>query len=451
MTIEQIKSSIKDVAGEIKAAREKALALQADKDATPEAMQAAMDELNALKARQDILKESLESETEAQSQNLKAMKQRDDQIRAAAEKFKSAGDFYSALAKAGDMTVPSRVDPRLAEYINIRDSASGQNITTDSEGGYLVPPDYAEELINVAQSQSVLFNDVTKVPVSGNRLITTLVRTNSRKDYQAADSTTDPATPEIKGRNGGLIAYWKGEAAELDPTKMRFEQDTTTLEKLTGLAYATDEMLEDMPALAAIIADGFRDEFAFKIDDAILNGTGSGQPTGILSSASLVTIAKESGQAAASLVYQNILKMFNAMPAANRARAKWYINQDLEIVLYQMMMSQANGGIFPLFVPAGGMAASPNGTLLGRPIVPIEQAAALGSKGDILFGDLSQYRWIDKSGINAQTSIHVRFLYDETAFRFTYRAGGKSIWTGTMEAYKGSTVRSPFVTLAART
>lgn len=445
MTIEQIKSSLKDVSTEIKAARDAALALQADANATPEAMKAAVEKLEGLKARQEILKESLDEETEAQSQNLKAMKQRDDKIRAAADKFKGAGDFYNALARAGDMTVASRVDPRLAEYINIRDDASGQNLTTDADGGYLVPPDYADELVNVAHSQSVLFQDVTRIPVSGNRLITNYVDTDSRKDH---DGT---ASPVVKGRNGGLLAYWKGEAAERTASAMKFAQDTTSLNKLTGLAYVTDEMLEDLPAIAAILSDGFADEFAFKIDDAILNGTGSGQPEGILASSALVTIAKESGQAAASILEANLLKMFNAMPAANRARAKWYINQDLEIALYALQREIEDGGLFPLFVPAGGMASAPNGTLLGRPIVPIEQAGALGAKGDILFGDLSQYRWIDKSGINAQTSIHVRFVYDETAFKFTYRAGGKTIWRNALTAYKGSTARSPFVTLAART
>lgn len=445
MTIEQIKNQMKDVNAEIKAARDAAVTLQADANATPEAMKAAMDKLETLKARQGILRESLDEETEAQSVNLKAMKQHDDQIRAAAEKFKSAGDFFNALAHAGDMTVPSRIDPRLADYMNVRDSASGQNLTTDADGGYLVPPDYAEELINVAQSQSVLYPEVTKIPVSGNRLVTNYVDTDSRKDH---DGT---ASPVVKGRNGGLLAYWKGEAAELAATSMKFAQDTTSLNKLTGLAYVTDEMLEDIPAIGSILADGFRDEFAFKIDDAILNGTGSGQPEGILAATALVTIAKESGQAAASLLEANILKMFNAMPAANRAKAKWFINQDLEIVLYALQREITDGGLFPLFVPAGGMASAPNGTLLGRPIVPIEQAGAVGAKGDILFADLSQYRWIDKSGINAQTSIHVRFLYEETAFRFTYRAGGKSIWKNALPAYKGSTSRSPFVTLAART
>lgn len=154
----------------------------------------------------------------------------------------------------------------------------------------------------------------------------------------------------------------------------------------------------------------------------------------------------------------NLLKMWNAMPARNRANAKWYINQDVEIILYQMLI--ATGSMTagdttatfgkPIYIPAGGLESAPNGMILGRPVAPIEQAPALGSKGDIIFADMSQYRWIDKSGINAQTSIHVRFIQDEQAFRFTYRAGGKPIWANSIEAYSGTTKRSPYVTLGAR-
>ena len=218
--------------------------------------------------------------------------------------------------------------------------------------------------------------------------------------------------------------------------------------------------------MSAYIDQGFADEFAFKIDDAILNGTGNGMPLGVLAQSNtpaqnngaLVTISKESGQAAGTLVLNNILKMWNAMPARNRANAGWYINQDLEILLYQLLIntgSVATEGLtvntgMPLFVPAGSLANAPHGTLLGRPIVPIEQAGAVGAVGDISLLDLSQYRWIDKGGVNGQTSIHVRFLYDETAFKFTYRAGGRPMWSNAIEAYKGTTQRSPFVTLAAR-
>lgn len=445
MTIEQMRSSLKEMNQQLKAARDKAAQLAANPESDIDAMNAARADIDTLNARIETMQASLTAETEQQSSNLREIKTSVDAVKSAADKFRSMGDFFSCVARAG-----REMDPRLAEYASVRSAASGQNITTDAEGGYLVPPDYAAELLNVAQSQSVLFPDVTRVPVAGNRLIVNILDQESRAD----------TAQNVKGRNGGLLAYWKAEAAELDPSKMIFKQQQTDLHKLTGLAYASEEMLEDLPAMASYISQGFADEFTFKIDDAILNGTGTNMPLGILNAnnTALVTIAKESGQAAGSLVLNNILKMWNAMPAANRARAKWYINQDLEIVLYQLLVNTGstaaegltvNNGM-PIFIPANSLSNAPNGTLLGRPIVPVEQCSAVGAVGDIVLADLSQYRWIDKSGINAQTSIHVRFLYDETAFRFTYRAGGRPIWPNAIAAYKGTTTRSPYVTLAAR-
>lgn len=450
MTIEQMRNEMKGLQAEIANARSDAMRLAADAEAKPDVMLAAQTRLDQLKARQSILKESLDNEMEQQSANLQNIKGNSDAIQSAADKFKSAGDFFNVVARASDPTNPI-VDPRLADYMRVR-SAAGQNLTTDADGGYLVPPQYSNELLNVAESESMLFNDVDKIPVTSNRLITNELDQESRKDTDIAQS--------VKGRNGGLLAYWAGEAAQYTASQMKFKQNQTDVHKLTGMCYATEEMLEDLPALAGIINSGFADEFSFKIDDAIFNGTGTGMPIGILTSknTALVTVAKESNQAAGTLVLNNILKMYNAMPSKNRSRAKWYINQDLEIVLYQLLMntgSLATEGVtlstgFPLFIPAGGLSSAPNGMLLGRPIVPVEQAGALGSVGDISFVDASQYRWIDRSGMKAQTSIHVRFLTDETAFKFTYRAGGKPKWSTAIEAYKGTTKRSPYVTLAAR-
>lgn len=449
MTIEQIRSALRDVNAQIAEARSAALRLATDANADAETMRAAQASLDALNARRATLNSELEAQTAQESANLRQIRENDDAVRSAASAFRSAGDFFSCVARASNPANPS-VDPRLAEYMRVRSSATGQNLTADAEGGYLVPPDYTDELLNVAASESILFGEVSRVPVSGNRLIENMVDTESRKD----------TTESIKGRNGGLLAYWTGEAGDYTPSTMKFTQRTTEMQKLTGICYATEEMLQDLPAMSAYISQGFADEFAFKIDDAILNGTGTGMPIGVLNAnnTALVTIAKESGQASGTLDLNNILKMWNAMPARNRAKAKWYINQDLEILLYKLLLntgSTANEALtvntgVPLFVPAGGLASAPNGLLLGRPIVPIEQANAVGAAGDISLLDLSQYRWIDKSGINAQTSIHVRFLNDETAFKFTYRAGGKPIWKNPIAAYKGTTTRSPFVTLGAR-
>ena len=445
MNIEQIKNLMKQVSAEIKSAEAARMKVLSE-SSTAEEIAAARKKCNDLNERFNELKEMLDSAVAAQSRNLGKLNASIDSVKSAAEKFKSVGDFMSCVAQMAR----GNVDPRMAEYVSIKSSASGQNVTVDSDGGYLVPPDYAEGLLNVAQSSSILLPEVQRVPISGNRLIVNELEQTSRADGS---------------RNGGLLAYWTAEAADYTASKMKYKQSQTDLHKLTGLCYATEEMLEDLPAMSSYISQCFADEFSFKIDDAILNGTGDGMPLGILAQGdsdakqnkALVKIAKESGQAAATVVLNNILKMFNAMPARNRANAKWLINQDLEIVLMQLLMEtgsitgQSTGSFgVPLYVPAGGLASAPNGMLLGRPIVPVEQCSQLGTMGDIVLADMSQYRWIDKGGINAETSVHVRFVQDEQAFKFTYRCGGRPIWNNPITAFKGTTERSPYIALADR-
>ena len=129
----------------------------------------------------------------------------------------------------------------------------------------------------------------------------------------------------------------------------------------------------------------------------------------------------------------------------SRANAVWYVNQEIEPLLYTLKI-----GDVPVYLPAGGLSEKPYATLFGRPIVPLEQCSALGAVGDIILGDMSQYLLIDKGGINSASSIHVRFLYDESVFRFIYRVDGQPIWNKPITPYKGSNTLSPFVTLAAR-
>jgi len=103
----------------------------------------------------------------------------------------------------------------------------------------------------------------------------------------------------------------------------------------------------------------------------------------------------------------------------------------------------------PVFLNAN-MANAPFGTLMGRPITPIEQASTVGTVGDIIFADFSQYKMIEKGGINADSSIHVAFLTDETVFRWTLRTDGQPKRNAALTPYKGSSTLSPFITLASR-
>ena len=107
------------------------------------------------------------------------------------------------------------------------------------------------------------------------------------------------------------------------------------------------------------------------------------------------------------------------------------------------------GGV-PVYLPPGGLSGSPYGTLLGRPVMPIEFCETLGTEGDIVLADPSQYVMIDKGDIQYATSIHVAFLTDEQAFRFIYRVDGQPVDNKPITPFKGNANQSTFVTLATR-
>jgi HK97 family phage major capsid protein len=127
----------------------------------------------------------------------------------------------------------------------------------------------------------------------------------------------------------------------------------------------------------------------------------------------------------------------------------WFINQDLIPKLCQMELAVSTAGGSLTYMPPGGLSQSPYATLMGRPVIPIEQCQTLGTKGDILLTDFGEYLLIDKGGIESASSIHVRFQYDESAFRFVYRCDGQPKWNAALTPFKGSNTQSPFVALNA--
>lgn len=321
-------------------------------------------------------------------------------------------------------------DPRL----KVNNAASGANEAIDSEGGFLVGTDFSEELMKRTYETGILLSKAQRIPISANSngLTVNGVDERSRKNGS---------------RWGGVQTYWADEADALTGTKPKFRKIKFELKKLIGLCYATDELLQDASALEAVIMEAFSEEFGFKLDDAMIRGDGAGKPLGILESKANITIPKESGQAAGSVVYQNVLNMWTRMWAKSRRKAFWYINQDVESQLYTMYQQTGTTGV-PVFMPARG--DSEYATLFGRPIIPIEQADTVGNLGDIILSDFSQYATIDKGGMKSASSIHVRFLNDEQVFRFTLRTDGQPKWNVPLTPYKGTNTQSPFITLAAR-
>lgn len=175
------------------------------------------------------------------------------------------------------------------------------------------------------------------------------------------------------------------------------------LKKLAGLIYATSELLQDFTALSSVIAEAFPDEFAFMVDDAVFEGPGQGgQPLGFMNANCKVTVLKETGQPAKAIQFENVTNMWARCPPRSMMTAEWWINQDVLPQLHGMSMGDWNRGRSSLSA-ARGLSQSPFGTLKGRPVIPVEYCETLGTEGDIVLADPSQYVMIDKGEMQYAT------------------------------------------------
>ena len=219
------------------------------------------------------------------------------------------------------------------------------------------------------------------------------------------------------------------------------------------LIYSTDELLNYVSALERTIQAAATSELGFTLDDSILNGTGVGQPLGVLNAPSLVTVTKETGQGSGTILYENITKMWMRLLPRSQAAAVWLINPSAMQQLYQMNAAVGTSGV-PVYLPASQSASNePYSTLFGRPVVPCERCQALGTAGDIILGDFRNgYALAEKGGIDYAMSMHVRFIYDESVFRFVMRVDGQPVLGSAITPYKGGSSNSlgHFVVLQSR-
>ena len=352
--------------------------------------------------------------------------------------FSSLGEMLCAVVKASKSD-GRIVDPRLFA------AASGTSEAVPSDGGFLVQKDFSEVILERTYEIGQVSQRVQRIPVSANA-------NGTKINAIDEDSRVDGS------RWGGVQAFWINEADAFTASKPKFRQIELNLQKLIGLCYATDELLQDATALESVVMRTFPLELSFKVEDAIFNGSGSGQPLGFMNSGALLTVAKDSGDTGATVSTNDVLAMWSRMWSSSRANAVWLINQDVEPKLYPLTLGSGTGALL-LYTPPGAVAAqyggqnNPGGRyglLMGRPVIPVEYAATLGTPGDIVLADLSQYVMIDKGAPQAASSIHVRFLNDETTFRFVYRVDGQPTWKKPLTPKNGTATKSPYIALATR-
>jgi HK97 family phage major capsid protein len=333
-------------------------------------------------------------------------------------------------------TIDTRVDPRGNDQIVARRAKlrNAMSSTVPADGGFLIPEEFRAELMKVALESAVVRPRARVIPMA-----------SLRAAIPTVDSTSNASTIF-----GGIVAYWTEEAAALVQSSPTFGRVVLEAKKLTAYTEVPNELVQDSAiSVQSIIDEMFPAAIAWYEDAAFLLGTGVGEPLGVFNTknSALVATTIEAGQPTASIVWENIVKMYARMLPSSLMNAVWIVSPDAFPELATMALSVGTGGA-PVWLPNG--ADSPYSTLLGRPVIISEKVNRLGQQGDISFVDFGQYLIGDRMAMSAMSSTDFRFGTDTTAYRVIERVDGRPWLQSAITPKNGGNTLSPFVQLAVR-
>jgi len=295
----------------------------------------------------------------------------------------------------------------LAKTGTIRNKALQES--DDTAGGFLVPEEFQNEVIRFATENAV-------------------VRPRARVFPMKTNTLTLPKLDQSNYKFAGIDIHWEGdEGEEKEESQPKFGRITLKLGKMIGLCPVSDDLLNDSVVnLANFLVSIFGEAIAYEEDKQFLVGNGMKKPLGVVNCG---TPRARTG--AGCIVYEDLKHMIEDLPAWANAGARWTLTRaalteilDIKSGIYTgAAVDQTEG--FPLFLPGFSIAAGIPKTILGYPYDLTDKLPAVGNKGDIILGDYSAYYIGDKGGLSVASSIHDRFRYDETTFRFVKRVDGQ--------------------------
>jgi HK97 family phage major capsid protein len=340
-----------------------------------------------------------------------------------------SADFFQAIWHHVDtLSNASALRVKAAEWQKIQNSFGS---TVPADGGFLIPETLRSELLSVALETAIVRPRARVIPMESLRV-----------PFPAVDDAS-----HVSSVFGGIICYWTEEGAGGTESQASFSQVALEAKELIAYSEAPNALVADAPAFGAFIDQVLPEAIAWYEDDAFINGSGVGQPLGFRNASAVVSVAKESGQAADTIVWENIVKMFARMLPSSLGRAVWLASIDTFPELATMALSVGTGGSA---VWLNNGAEGPPMTILGRPVIFTEKCPVLGDAGDLNFVDFGYYLLGDRQTMQALSSPHFKFSSNKTAYRVVERVDGRPWLNSAITPKNGGPTLSPYVNIAAR-
>ena len=275
---------------------------------------------------------------------------------------------------------------------NPYEAVNALQIGTDSEGGYLVPDEYESTLIEKLHDENII------------RQYATVIKS----------SNGDKKIPVVAGYGE---ATWTDEEAAYTESDDSFGVITLGAHKLTSIIKVSEELLNDSAFdLEQYISKEFVRRMAAAEENAFINGTGTGRPTGILQTA-------ETGKttaAAAAITADEVIDLYHSLRSPYRKNAVFIANDSTVKSVRQL--KDSNG----MYLWQPGLKEGQPDTLIGNRIISSAYMPEIGAgKKPILFGDISYYWIADRQGRTFQRLNELYAATGQVGFRTFQRVDGK--------------------------
>ncbi|MFZ2652023.1 MAG: phage major capsid protein [Burkholderiaceae bacterium] len=305
---------------------------------------------------------------------------------------------------------------------------AGANSIVPSMGGFAVQDETIAAIAEKISAAGQMIPRVRKFPVSKPKTRVPLIDETSRQDGS---------------RGGGLNMQWIDQGQDIPLSTPKFAATESNAKTLAGAIRFTGELLNDSELLGPWFEDSTAREAAFKIEDAIVNGSGVGQPLGILKSTAALEIAPASGQAAGTFTFANASAMAAQFYSASYGSpgAVWLMGN----TTYQQALNEQTAVGAPLVTFDRGKRF-----MLGWEVLVNEYSPLVGQRGDCCLVDLGEYCLFERQPVGVVQSMHVFWLTDEGLMRAHIRADGHPLWNGPVTPKAGGPVQSPFIVLGQR-
>jgi HK97 family phage major capsid protein len=275
----------------------------------------------------------------------------------------------------------------LGDKISLKALSEGVN----ADGGYLVPQDFYRQLVVERSEMVQMRNEVTVVPMKGKTLT-------------------------IPKHDTGPEVYWTSEGASKNTTTADFSQPTITAYKMAAILYMTDELIDDAAfSLVDIMTRKFAEKLNEAEEKAIVAGSGTGQPMGIFTAATVPTIA-----CSGNLSFNNLINLIYALPAKYRRNAKFIVHNNN--IREMRKLVDGNGR----YLWQDSVAVGQPATLYGYPVLESYDCP----ESEISFGDYKDGYWLgdrQKMTVKITNDTETTFTKDQTAIRVVQRIGGNVI------------------------